>query len=144
VSTRRRGRLAVHLLLAAAVTASGCRSTGVQVADFLAWGSRSFAPNPVATGPFHAGMAVGFVVALPLCLISWPLAALLYPDEDEDEYFLSSALAPSLLVGTLVGTLAAAPVAPLGFPFLPDEPPPPDGPPLQPGPAPEDEAGGPR
>lgn len=125
---RARAAFGVALALALAVAPGGCRATGVAAADFFAWGSSAFAPNPVASVPFHGGLAIGFVAGLPLCLISWPLAALLYPEGDEGEFYRSAALAPSLFLGTFVGTVLAAPLSPLGLPFVPDEPPPPPGP----------------
>ena len=90
--------------------------------DGYAWTNEAFAPNPVAEIPFFAGVVLGAIAALPLCIISGPLALIAYPNEDGDEFLISSALLPSLTVGTFVGTLLATPFYPFGIPFLPDDP----------------------
>ncbi len=118
-----------RLALAALVALSGCRSTGSAAHDFLRWGSATFAPNPVANVPFHAGLAVGFVAGLPFALITWPLSAAFYPEEDEREFYLSSVFAPGIFLGTFLGTVLASPLSPLGLPWVPEAPEP--GPPRE-------------
>ncbi len=90
--------------------------------DGYAWSNEAFVPNPVAEVPFFTGLVLGAIAGLPLCVISGPLALVAYPSQDGDEFFLSSALLPSLTLGTLVGTLLASPFYPFGVPFLPDDP----------------------
>jgi hypothetical protein len=80
-----------------------------------------FAPNPVAAWGFFGGFGLGFVVGLPLCLISWPLTALAYP-ADEDAFRGAASVSPALGLGALTGTLLALPLFPFGIPFTPDEP----------------------
>lgn len=121
VELRRALRAVGLLLVAASLTLSGCRAVGHFANDAYTWGSRTMVPNPVAVGPFFAGLGVGFVAGLPLCLLSWPLSLLLYP-AGEDEFSLSAALAPSMILGTLTGTGLAAPLYPIGLPFVPQEP----------------------
>lgn len=116
MSRRRRVPLFVCLLL----VLSGCRATGRLSDAAYSWGAATFAPNPISVLPFFGGLGIGFVAALPLCLISWPLSLILYP-ADEEEFFLSAALSPSVLLGSLTGTALAAPLYPLGLPFEPEE-----------------------
>ena len=121
VELRRALRTVGLLLVAASLTLSGCRGVGHFASDTYTWGSRTMVPNPVSVGPFFAGLGVGFVAGLPLCLISWPLTLLFYPG-GEDEFSLSAALAPSMILGTLTGATLAAPLYPIGLPLVPQEP----------------------
>ncbi len=124
----RRGRLCgVILAVVVAIAPVGCRTLGRIASDGYSWSSATFTPNPTATVSYHAGLVVGFIAALPLCLISWPLATWLYPEE-EKEFYLSAILFPSLLTGTVVGSIVGAVFYPFGWPFVPDEPEPPPGP----------------
>ena len=115
-------RRALALTLAVVLALGGCRASGQLAADYYAWSAGTFVGNPASVVPFFGGLAVGFVVGLPLCLISWPLTALFYPPEDEDEYYVSSALFPAVLIGTSVGTVLGAVFYPFGHPFMPDDP----------------------
>ena len=100
----------------------GCHSMGSLGYDSYAWGNQTFAPNPVAEIPFFTGMVLGIIAGLPLCILSAPMALIGYPSEDGDEFFISSALFPSVTLGSLVGTVLAAPFYPFGIPLLPDDP----------------------
>jgi hypothetical protein len=116
----RRRRLALILSLAI-VLAPGCRSTAELVYGGYTCTSSAFTPNPVAMPAYFVGLVVGFIAGLPLCLLSWPASLLGYPREDGDEFFITSSLAPSVSLGSLVGTILAAPFYPFGYPFVPDE-----------------------
>lgn len=117
---RSRVRLAPTLLLALALC-GGCRSTGQLADGAYEAAARCFAPNPTGAWGFFSGFGLGFVLGLPLCLVSWPLTLALYPAE-EDAFEQAAALSPSLLLGTGLGALLALPLVPFGLPFTPDEP----------------------
>jgi hypothetical protein len=118
--SRRRRQLAL-VLAVALVVAPGCRSTAELAYDSYSATSSAFTPNPVSMPAYFLGLAVGFVAALPLCLISWPLALLSYPEEDGGEFFISASLAPAIGLGSFVGTIVGAPFYPFGYPFVPDD-----------------------
>jgi hypothetical protein len=118
-----KARLVGRLLLVGCLSLGpGCRGLGVATSDAYGWGNRTFAPNPVAQVPYAVGFGLGFVAGLPLCLLSWPLTVLFYPDEDGGEFSLSASTAPSQLLGTGLGTLLGVPFYPLGIPWLPPDP----------------------
>lgn len=110
------------LLVLTLALGPGCRSLGQLGWDGYSWSNEAFAPNPVAEVPFFAGVVLGVIVGLPLCILSGPLAVFAYPREDGDEFFLSAALLPSLTLGTFFGTALATPFYPFGIPFLPEDP----------------------
>ena len=108
--------------------APGCRSTAEFAYDGYSATSSAFTPNPVAMPAFFLGLAVGFLAALPLCLFSWPLSLLSYPDEDGGEFFISASLAPAIGLGSVIGSVVAAPFYLFGYPFVPDDEQAPPGP----------------
>lgn len=115
---RRRAALALGLALA---LGPGCRAVGRATDRAFEGASACFAPNPVGAWGFFGGFGLGFVVGLPLCLISWPLTALTYPS-NEDAFRSAAELSPAFGLGTLVGSVLAVPLVPFGLPFTPDEP----------------------
>jgi hypothetical protein len=115
-------------LSACLVLAPGCRGTASLVYDGYAWSNEVFTPNPVSMPAYFGGLALGFIAGLPLCLFTWPAAAIGYPEEDGREFYISAALAPAISLGTWVGTLLGAPFYLFGAPFVPDDQDPPPGP----------------
>ncbi|RMG13886.1 MAG: hypothetical protein D6731_11280 [Planctomycetota bacterium] len=100
----------------------GCRGVGVLANHAYSATTAFFLPNPIAQIPYMAGFALGYAAALPFTLVAWPLSALLYPQEDGGEFYLSAATAPSILLGAGVGALVALPFVPPGMPFVPPGP----------------------
>ena len=113
-------RAAPALLLALTLSA-GCRGTGQLADGAYEAAATCFAPNPTGAWGFFSGFGLGFVVGLPLCLVSWPLTLAFYPAE-EDAFRQAAALSPALLLGTGLGAVLALPLVPFGLPFTPDEP----------------------
>lgn len=112
--------MALGLTLALAL-GPGCRTMGRVTDGAFESASACFAPNPLGAWGFFGGFGLGFVVGLPLCLLSWPVTALTYPS-DEDAFRSAAALSPAFGLGTFTGALLALPLYPFGWPFQPDEP----------------------
>ncbi|MCO5166872.1 MAG: hypothetical protein M9894_10960 [Planctomycetes bacterium] len=120
-SSRSLTRARALLLAVGLALAPGCQALGRGAQGFYEASADVFTPNPVAVVPFYVGTGLGMIVASPLALLSWPLAALFGPEVDQ-AYGVAARLAPALALGVLVGDLLAAPFWPFGLPFTPDPP----------------------
>ncbi|MEZ6188468.1 MAG: hypothetical protein R3F62_26135 [Planctomycetota bacterium] len=101
---------------------SGCQGAGQWSSDLYVGSSSAFTPNPASVVPYFVGLGTGFVLGLPLCLVSLPLALWSHGGEDDERFFGLTAISPSLTLGSLTGSALGAPFYPLGWPFVPDEP----------------------
>lgn len=120
----RPGRLLGLALVVVVGLGPGCRAVARGVGGLYDGAADVFAPNPATIWPFFGGLGLGFVAGLPLCLLTWPCAALAAHEDDVPLV----ALAPAVALGTFVGALLAAPLWPLGAGLEPDEPVPLPGP----------------
>lgn len=123
---RLRTRTAALLVAGAVVAGPGCRATGETVDGLFTGASAAFTPNPVSVWAFYGGLGLGFLAGAPLLLVSWPLAAV--GGDPDDPFHGDAVLAPALGLGVAAGALLGAPLYPFGWPWVPDEPPPPPGP----------------
>ena len=115
----RRRPVRLALALALGLACASCHSSARFANNSYTWTSATFSPNPVASIPYYVGLVSGFVAGLPLCVLSWPLSLVLYPDHGE--FMISASLGPSMVTGAFVGTVLGAPFYPFGIPWLPDE-----------------------
>ncbi len=117
-------RLLCVILILAVLLGTGCPSVGRTAHRYFDWGGETFSPNPVAVFPYIFGLIVFFIAGLPLDVISWPIAAVVYDDaekqSDEGRYWFAAG-SPSIFLGTSGGVLLAAPFYPFGIPFIPDD-----------------------
>jgi hypothetical protein len=99
----------------------GCTSVGRGARRGYEWSGETFVENPVSLGPYFLGLGVGALVAAPLCLISWPLTELSYPESGSEDDRGFAAAAPSAWLATGLGTMLGAVFYPLGLPFSDSE-----------------------
>ena len=126
MTTRRRraAALALALGLALASVPPGCVSVGRASWKAYSTTGEWFADNPAAWIPYWIGFGIFGIVCSPLDLISWPLTLIFFPDEKEEpsrEFYLFSAISPTILGGSGGGTLLGAIFYPFGMPFMKSE-----------------------
>jgi hypothetical protein len=122
--TRRSARLSAAALAVALTLPQGCTTWGRASYKTYDTCGAWFADNPAAWIPYWVGFGLLGIAVSPLDLISWPLTAIFFPSDKEEpsrEFYLFSAVGPTVFAGAAGGTLLGAIFYPFGMPFMKSE-----------------------